>query len=318
MNPFTAIPNHVIEALARTRIAGTQRQVLDVIFRKTFGYGKERDTISASMIAEETGLSRNNVHRAINDLADRRIITALKNGDRKPLTLGINDDVTMWLPSKLSAESKASAIKTECRRQPMSSTALKTECRTPETALKTECSSALKTECTYPTDKEKKESKSIYIPKTALKTEGSELIQKLLRVSGRFHARQRRRYPNLIKARDVRDRIIPGVETLAKLIINDGHDFEKEVRPALLYALKDDFWGKQVRSLSSLRNKSRNGETKFRNLLASSMSSGPKKEARNVPSKKERQYTGTQADSHWLRSGGGGDGNVPEARAVSG
>ena len=301
MNPFTAIPNKIMEALARTRIAGTQRQVLDAICRQTFGYGKERDTISSGALANATGLARKHAHRAVIELAERRIITVLRTGDRKPLTLGINPYVEQWLSPNLGTEDKATI---------------------PKTGDSIEGPDPNHGDMAIPNpgdNKRNKETKNIHIYRSVLKTGDSVLVKKLLKVSGRFHARQRRQHPDLIKPKDVRSRILPGVETLEKLIRIDGHDFDTEVRPALLYALRDGFWSEQIRSLACLRTKSKNGETKFRNLLASAKSTARKGVNHDQGmQQQQRTYTGTQADSHWLRSGGGGDGNVPEARAVSG
>lgn len=41
-NGFTKIANELMEALAKIRIPGEARQVLDVIFRQTYGWNKKR------------------------------------------------------------------------------------------------------------------------------------------------------------------------------------------------------------------------------------------------------------------------------------
>mgnify|MGYP000356042858 CR=1 FL=1 len=70
----------------------------------------------------------------------------------------------------------------------------------------------------------------------------------------------------LVKVTDkkVRD----GAETLEKLTRLDGYDLDADIRPALNWAIHDDFWSKQVRSLCSLRRPGNNGEMKFTNLLS--------------------------------------------------
>jgi hypothetical protein len=63
-------------------------------------------------------------------------------------------------------------------------------------------------------------------------------------------------------------------DTLDKLVRIDGYDFEKEVKPAIKWAIHDDFWGKQVRSIAALRARSKNnGLIKFENLFNSFSSS---------------------------------------------
>ena len=53
-NGYTAIANEIMEALCRHRIPGEDRQVLDVIFRKTYGFNKIEDYISLSQFVDMT------------------------------------------------------------------------------------------------------------------------------------------------------------------------------------------------------------------------------------------------------------------------
>lgn len=60
-----------------------------------------------------------------------------------------------------------------------------------------------------------------------------------------------------------------GAEAIDKLVRIDKWDLKAEIRPALQWGVKDHFWSKQVRSLSPLRKKGKNSETKFANLFSS-------------------------------------------------
>ena len=53
-----------------------------------------------------------------------------------------------------------------------------------------------------------------------------------------------------------------------KLIRIDGYTLD-EVKLTLQSAIRDDFWKKQIISLRGLRNKGKNGNTKFDNLNSS-------------------------------------------------
>jgi len=67
------------------------------------------------------------------------------------------------------------------------------------------------------------------------------------------------------------------LDTVNKLIRIDGHSLE-EIRAAMLWAVKDDFWSKNARSLGQLRNKSKsNGMTKFQNIWSAMKSEQDKK-----------------------------------------
>jgi len=55
-NGYTPIANEIMEALCRIRIPGEERQVLDCILRKTYGWNKCEDAISLTQFMEMTGL----------------------------------------------------------------------------------------------------------------------------------------------------------------------------------------------------------------------------------------------------------------------
>jgi hypothetical protein len=56
--------------------------------------------------------------------------------------------------------------------------------------------------------------------------------------------------------------------TIDRLIRIDKFEFEY-IKSVIRWCVKDTFWSKQVRSLASLRNKSKNGLTKFQNMATS-------------------------------------------------
>ena len=62
--------------------------------------------------------------------------------------------------------------------------------------------------------------------------------------------------------------ILKGSDTIDKLIRLDGFTFT-DVSDAIRWASTDDFWASQIKSLASLRKKSKNGMTKFQNLFDS-------------------------------------------------
>lgn len=65
---YTKIPNSVLGALMRYGFNGTQLAVLLAIARKTYGWQKPSDVISASQVARMTGRRREVVARTISDL----------------------------------------------------------------------------------------------------------------------------------------------------------------------------------------------------------------------------------------------------------
>jgi len=105
-NGYTRISNELMEALARTRISGESRQVLDVIVRKTYGFGKKRDVIALSQFVLATGMKKTAVCKGIVKLIDMGIITKKGNDFRKEY--GIVKDFELWkpLPKKITSTKK--------------------------------------------------------------------------------------------------------------------------------------------------------------------------------------------------------------------
>ena len=106
---YTPIANEIMEALARYRIPGEQRQCLDVIIRKTYGFNKKEDTISNSQFVAATGLKKQSVHRAINGLISKNVI---KKADRYIPTYRFNKNYESWKSSakKLTVSKKGNQL----------------------------------------------------------------------------------------------------------------------------------------------------------------------------------------------------------------
>jgi predicted transcriptional regulator len=93
----------------------------------------------------------------------------------------------------------------------------------------------------------------------SLRVTYSEFVEK-------FHNHKTKISPSIMKA--VKLNINGGVTAVDELIRIDGFTLD-EIRKVLLWSIGDKFWSEQIRSISSLRNKSKNGSSKFVNLRAS-------------------------------------------------
>jgi phage replication O-like protein O len=107
-NGYTPISNEIMEALAKTRISGEARQVLDVIIRQTYGYNKKIDWITTSQFKEATGLSNMAVYKARKKLKEMNIITISQKGDSQYLNYCLQKNYHSWL---LSPKKKVSTKK---------------------------------------------------------------------------------------------------------------------------------------------------------------------------------------------------------------
>ena len=111
-----------------------------------------------------------------------------------------------------------------------------------------------------------KKKKSISSVRPASQSGGID--DELLEFSTAFHDRQSKRYPVLTKGTRTKSTHRRGAETIGRLIRIDGLDF-KYIREVLGWGETDKFWSRQLLSLANLRNTSRNGNTKFVNLMCS-------------------------------------------------
>jgi len=108
-NGFTRLSNELLDALARIRIPGEARQMLDVIIRKTYGFGKKSDYISATQFMDATGLPKYSVHRARGKLLKLNLIEVTKKANRIMLKYSINKHYRTWKPlaKKVTVTKKA-------------------------------------------------------------------------------------------------------------------------------------------------------------------------------------------------------------------
>jgi phage replication O-like protein O len=89
------VANELAEALALAPLSGSQFRLLWVLLRKTYGWQKKQDVISAGQFTEATGLHRKVVERELRDLTQRRYILAWGDGHH-PKTYAIQKDYTRW------------------------------------------------------------------------------------------------------------------------------------------------------------------------------------------------------------------------------
>lgn len=94
---YIRIATEIWEALTRHRIAGEQRQCLDFIIRKTYGWNKKMDQISITQFEKATGLKRASVHRALKTLKFKNIITISNSANSQVLKYSFNKRYKLWV-----------------------------------------------------------------------------------------------------------------------------------------------------------------------------------------------------------------------------
>jgi len=236
-NGYTRIANELLDALCALRICGQELRVVLFVARKTYGYQKKQDKLSYGQIAAATNIPRKRVAEHVKTLCNKNILSILNNGDRKPLTMWINKDYEQW-----QSVPKKGDI--------------------PNNGDRTIPKNGDRTIPNIGDHKRKKERK--------------KLPSDFLEFSRNFLEYQQKQLGNgLVKITDAKIRA--GAEAIDKLVRIDGYSLQNDIRPALAWAVHDDFWAAQIRGLAGLRKKGNNGELKFNNLYAKFISSKPKK-----------------------------------------
>lgn len=92
---FTRIANELLEAILGFGFSLREQSVVFAIIRKTYGYGRKTDDMSASQIGAICGVARQHVTTTLNALAARNVIT--KRQGEYGMIVGIQKDHRKWV-----------------------------------------------------------------------------------------------------------------------------------------------------------------------------------------------------------------------------
>lgn len=92
---YLRIANELMEAILKFDLTLHEQSVLFAVIRKTYGYGKKEDDISASQVGELCGIARPHVSAALNSLAIRNVIGKRKG--RFGNIIGVQKDHRKWI-----------------------------------------------------------------------------------------------------------------------------------------------------------------------------------------------------------------------------
>ena len=94
-NGFTMIANELLETILGSGFSLHEQSVILAVIRKTYGYGKKEDDMSAAQIGAMCGVARQHVTSALNVLAARNVIN--KRPGRFGMIIGIQKDHRRWI-----------------------------------------------------------------------------------------------------------------------------------------------------------------------------------------------------------------------------
>jgi len=110
-NGHIDIANEIAEALAKTQLSGYESRVLWVLWRKTYGWHKKKDRISVSQFSQATGIPRRHIHKTLQRLVERNIVT--KNGNSFITRWAFQKNYSKWkVVTKIGNKSKPLPIST--------------------------------------------------------------------------------------------------------------------------------------------------------------------------------------------------------------
>jgi len=92
---FTRIANELYEAILGFGFTQRQLLVLLTVLRKTYGYGKKEDDMSAAQIGQMCNVGRNHVTEVIGQLVHMQVLN--RASGTFGLVLGINKDHSKWV-----------------------------------------------------------------------------------------------------------------------------------------------------------------------------------------------------------------------------
>lgn len=105
----TQIANELLEAITMHAFKQTTLRVLLALVRKTIGFNKKEDDLSASQLGSLLGqMKRQHITTALNELAAMRVIH--KRPGRYGSVVGINTDFSQWLSRPASGQESESGI----------------------------------------------------------------------------------------------------------------------------------------------------------------------------------------------------------------
>lgn len=97
-NGYTKIANEILEALAKQPLNGTQRRILDVVFRYTYGFSRKEHELSLSYISKASNMNKQQVKRELDDLILKSIIHVVSEASFKSSrVIEFNKNYDTWI-----------------------------------------------------------------------------------------------------------------------------------------------------------------------------------------------------------------------------
>jgi len=94
---YTKIAHEILENIGRYKFNGTQRGVIDQVWRYTYGFNRKEAELSLSFIAKAIGATKSQVDRELTALIVRNVILVTSDQPGKPRLLSFNKNYESWI-----------------------------------------------------------------------------------------------------------------------------------------------------------------------------------------------------------------------------
>ena len=100
-NGYTAIANELLEQIAKASLNGSQRRIIDIVWRFTYGFSRKQHELSETFISKYTGIHRKQVQRELNELIKMNFVLVVKEASfNSSRILMFNKDYESWEVTK--------------------------------------------------------------------------------------------------------------------------------------------------------------------------------------------------------------------------
>lgn len=96
-NGYTPIANDLLEALYRFGLTRNEYKVMLCVIRHTYGYNRKERSMSLTFIANDTGISKTQVHEAISRLNVKNLLFVSPAKGILPQVLSVQKDPDKWV-----------------------------------------------------------------------------------------------------------------------------------------------------------------------------------------------------------------------------
>lgn len=103
---YTPIAHQILEQIGKRGLNGTQRGIIDQLWRYSYGFNRKQASLSLSFLAEALDKTKSHVDRELSTLIARNVIIVVSEVPSRTRVLRFNKRFDTWLSPSLLIEGK--------------------------------------------------------------------------------------------------------------------------------------------------------------------------------------------------------------------